>query len=327
MHRVTDGNPQGKPVVYCHHGLMTSSELWVVGDSTERCLPFQLVDQGYDVWLGNNRGNKYSQGHTTLSMADIEYWNFSIDEFALHDIPCMINYVLTTTNQESLRYVGFSQGSSQLFAALSKNKGLNKKIEHFTALSPVMIPQRLKHPAVEPLVLNPHYIGYIFGSGPLLPFVHMVNDWMPPDVFNKIIDVSLQILFQWCGSNITLKQKASGYPYLYSVSSVKSVMHWFQIIRDQKFQSYDQTSSEAAEYNTENITTPVLLIYGDADCLVDIEKTYSLLECDKELVRCESYEHMDTLWGENCVEKVFNVILDRYRQLDERPISLGSVFI
>ena len=28
---------------------------------------FQLVRAGYDVWLGNQRGTKYSMGHQTLN--------------------------------------------------------------------------------------------------------------------------------------------------------------------------------------------------------------------------------------------------------------------
>jgi lysosomal acid lipase/cholesteryl ester hydrolase len=40
-----------KKVVYLHHGLMMNSEVWVCLTEKERCLPFQLVDRGYDVWV------------------------------------------------------------------------------------------------------------------------------------------------------------------------------------------------------------------------------------------------------------------------------------
>jgi lysosomal acid lipase/cholesteryl ester hydrolase len=40
-----------KKVVYLHHGLMMNSEVWVCLTEQERCLPFLLVDRGYDVWV------------------------------------------------------------------------------------------------------------------------------------------------------------------------------------------------------------------------------------------------------------------------------------
>jgi lysosomal acid lipase/cholesteryl ester hydrolase len=40
-----------KNVVYMHHGLMMNSEVWVCLTDEERCLPFKLVERGYDVWV------------------------------------------------------------------------------------------------------------------------------------------------------------------------------------------------------------------------------------------------------------------------------------
>ena len=39
---------------------------------------FMAVDNGYDVWLGNFRGNKYSRAHVNLDPSvDMEDWKFS----------------------------------------------------------------------------------------------------------------------------------------------------------------------------------------------------------------------------------------------------------
>lgn len=40
---------------------------------------FRLADLGYDVWLGNIRGNTYSRKHLNMNPASHEaYWKFSL---------------------------------------------------------------------------------------------------------------------------------------------------------------------------------------------------------------------------------------------------------
>jgi lysosomal acid lipase/cholesteryl ester hydrolase len=44
-----------KKVVFCMHGLLMNSEVWVCMAEKEHCLAFRLVDQGYDVWASLER--------------------------------------------------------------------------------------------------------------------------------------------------------------------------------------------------------------------------------------------------------------------------------
>ena len=60
-------------------------------------MAFQLVDQGYDVWLGNNRGTIYSRGHKTMQ-AEEAYFDFSFYEMGKFDVPAMVDYVRGKTN-------------------------------------------------------------------------------------------------------------------------------------------------------------------------------------------------------------------------------------
>ena len=60
-----------------------------------------------------------------------------------------------------------------------------------------------------------------------------------PPIFVRAIDTSLAFLFGWYGKNISMSQKLAAYPHLYSFTSTKSVVHWFQIIRNKSFQLYD----------------------------------------------------------------------------------------
>ena len=54
-------------------------------------MPLQLADLGYDVWMGNNRGTEYSQGHKSIPATDNKYWNWSWSEMGLHDTPAFID--------------------------------------------------------------------------------------------------------------------------------------------------------------------------------------------------------------------------------------------
>lgn len=82
---------QGKPVVLLYHGFLMSSEVWVSNIDEYRNLPFVLAQRGYDVWLGNARGNKYSQYHLHLNATQQQFWNFSMNEFVMRDLPDTID--------------------------------------------------------------------------------------------------------------------------------------------------------------------------------------------------------------------------------------------
>lgn len=83
-------------------------------------MPFLLANLGFDVWLGNNRGNKYSRSHLKYNPdKDKEFWQYSFHEMGLHDIPAIINHIKKETkSNRKITYIGHSQGTSQIFAGL-----------------------------------------------------------------------------------------------------------------------------------------------------------------------------------------------------------------
>lgn len=50
-----------------------------------------LANQGYDVWVGNNRGTKHSLKNSDMP----NYWDYCFDHFVLYDQPTMINSILS----------------------------------------------------------------------------------------------------------------------------------------------------------------------------------------------------------------------------------------
>ncbi len=241
-----------------------------------------------------------------------------MDQFAFHDIPDSIDYILATTSQASLSYVGFSQGTAQAFATLSIHPTLNDKVDVFIGLAPAMSPAGLRNGVVDALVkASPEVLFLAFGRRSILSSATMWQSILYPPIFVRIIDMSLSFLFNWSSNNIGIDQKLAAYPHLYSFTSTKSVVHWFQIIRNKSFQMFDDDVQaplslgasdryyRVAKFPTRNIKTPIVLVYGGSDSLIDIRVMLKELPRHTVAKEVPHFEHLDFLWGQEVERLVF----------------------
>lgn len=246
-----------------------------------------------------------------------------MDEFAFHDIPNSINYILATTSAASLSYIGFSQGTAQAFATLAIHPTLNEKVDVFVALAPAMSPAGLSNGVVDALIkASPQVLYLMFGRRSILNSATMWQSILYPPLFVKVIDMSLLFLFGWYAKNISTSQKLAAYPHLYSFTSTKSVVHWFQIIRTKSFQMYDDDVhpplsistvskyTKVAKFPTRNIKTPIVLVYGGSDSLVDIGVMLKELPPHTIATEIPHYEHLDFLWARGVDTLVFPHVID-----------------
>ncbi|CAN3481774.1 sterol esterase Tgl1p [Diutina catenulata] len=311
-HRIRPTGTANGKVVYLHHGLLMCSDVWVTMVDKYKNLPYLLADLGFDVWMGNNRGNKYSQKHLSRPVTSEAFWNFSMDEFAIYDIPDTVEYILKDTGQESLTYIGFSQGTAQAFAAMSINPQLNRQIDQFIGISPATTPNGLESQFLDAFVkTSPQVMFLMFSRKVLMPSIYFWQKVCYPSLFTRMIDVSNSCLFNWQSKNMSKFQKLASYAHLYSPTSVKLVVHWFQIMKARNFQMYSDLNSlfgepTAVSYNLKTIKVPIHLVYGDSDSLVDIDVMRGQLpRKTTTVVPVRGHEHLDNLWGDDVYEEVF----------------------
>lgn len=138
--------------VFLMHGLLDSSTGWVLM-GPNKSLAYLLADLGYDVWMGNARGNRYSRNHTRWNpngdyQNRKQFWNFSWNEIGLIDVPAMIDYVLeNNTDFTNIHYIGYSQGTTAFFVMASERPEYNEKILMMNALAPITFMENCKSPA------------------------------------------------------------------------------------------------------------------------------------------------------------------------------------
>lgn len=86
------------PVLLVHSAFTTS--LYFLNSGQNISIGFYLADNGYDVWLGNVRGSKFSTAHKWLSTESSDYWKFSFHEMGVFDLPPMIDYVINKAGKK-----------------------------------------------------------------------------------------------------------------------------------------------------------------------------------------------------------------------------------
>jgi len=334
----TSREPGGKPVVLLQHALLDSSFAWVLNLPHES-LAYILADLGYDVWLGNNRGNKYSRSNVKWPVDSKEFWDFSWDEMALYDLPAEIDYILNATGKTSLSYVGHSEGTIQMFAALGHSDYLHKKVNYFAALGPVAWTTHLKSLPLELLAdLRIDYLFEFLGMKEFLAdnFLNTIGKdlcFLVPGICNSFIELI-------CGKSeranktrmdIYIAQTPSG-------TSVKNMAHWAQGVRSDNFQMFDYGSKKEnqahykmngpPQYNLTMIDksgVPISLYSGSNDLLADPTDVShletSISNALKTNIEFYGWAHLDFTWAADAYSTIYPHVITDIKSIVEAKKS------
>jgi pimeloyl-ACP methyl ester carboxylesterase len=333
LHRIPHGrngpgtNHTNRPVIFLQHGLECSSANWITNLPWESA-GFMFADAGFDVWMGNMRGNTYSKRHQTLDPNHKDFWKFSYDEMAEYDLPAMIDFVLQLTKKSQLHYVGHSQGTMTMFAKASADPAFEAKIQTFFALAPVAhlghIKGVLKY--IARFTNDLGFLANLIGYDEFLPSSELTQFFAKYFCDTTGVDILCDdILFLIAGADshqLNQTRIPVFVAHTPSGTSSQNMIHFGQNINNDKFQKYDYGQSKNEErygqvtppmYDVSTFTTPTYIFRGDLDILADpadVDWLEQQLTCVVKTIRLPEFNHLDFVWGLNAAAEIYDPIIN-----------------
>ncbi|KAL1264238.1 hypothetical protein QQF64_004593 [Cirrhinus molitorella] len=320
---------EAKPVVFLQHGLLAAGSNWVT-NLPNTSLGFLLADAGFDVWIGNSRGNTWSRKHVSLDPKQKEYWQFSHDELAKKDLPAVINFITKTTGQEQIFYVGHSQGTTIAFIAFSTMPELASKIKMFFALAPVATVGMTKSPMTKLSVIPEFLIWDLFGQKDFFPQNDLIKFFATEFCSRKPLSVLCgNVFFLLCGfdeKNLNMSRTPVYTTHCPAGTSVQNMVHWAQAVKSSKLMAYDYgkagnmahyNQSTPPLYHVRDMTVPTALWSGGQDTLADPQDVALLLTQIPKLVYhrdIKHWEHLDFIWGLDAPQEMYSKMIEMMRE-------------
>ncbi|XP_077291621.1 lipase 3-like isoform X2 [Arctopsyche grandis] len=318
------------------HGVFCSSAVWIL-NGPEKSLGYILAEQGFDVWLGNARGNFYSRKHTTLNPDEPKFWKFSWHEIGYYDLPAMIDYILKNTGFSQLHFVGHSQGSTSFFVMGSERPEYNDKIILMQALGPAAYMSHLKSPIVK------YYAPFASTIDIIMSMIGL-NEVMPNSKFSiaaahllcnkdsKLLPLCTNFIFFMCGFSPNQLNLTMLPVYISQISAgcaSRQLAHYAQLYNSGKFRNYDYGSiilnlymygsSIPPDYNLARVTAPVVMHFSENDWIVgleDVDRLHAELgnPFGKFRVPTAEFSHADFIWAANATSILYERVLKVFKE-------------
>lgn len=311
-------------VVYLQHGILNSGLIWFVNGMNS--LPFVLADKGYHVWIGANRGTRFSKVRDKSRTS----WH----EMGTIDLPLQIRHALKVSKASRLTYIGHSQGTTQLFVGLTEVPYLSDAISLFIGLDPVIT---VKHPQgwlikwysclMSPKSIQ-QSIDFLFGEDLssefkrarqiVFPIFSLIHPFMPQFLVRKIL------LCNHCQSQDLIKFIQQGEP---SSTTKTNILHWLQSLINHSFSPLG--SSKSYDMSKIPLGKVQFVMYFGSEFLSRMEDMEYLDEFlhhsrhEFRLVHMPTYLHNDFVLGET-FEELYPMILEdisRYNNYSSKSLT------
>ncbi|KAG6410168.1 hypothetical protein SASPL_128219 [Salvia splendens] len=322
---------QKRPPVLLQHGVLVDGMTWLL-NSPEESLAMLLADNGFDVWISNLRGSRFSRTHQTLSSYDPDYWNWTWDELVSHDLPSFIDLIFKQTGQK-VHYVGHSMGTLIALASFSEGMQVDK-IKSAVMLSPIAYLSYM-NTAIGVLSAKA-FITKIFGLAEFNPKSKIVSDFLRALCVADNVDC-YDLMTAFTGKNCCLNASTVDL-FLKNEpqsTSTKNLIHMAQTVRDGLLSKYDYGNApfnmahygqaKPPVYNLSRIppNLPLFLSYGGRDALSDVRDVATLLDSLKlhdvgklHVQYIKDYAHADFIMGVTAKDLVYNQMISFFKSVN-----------
>ena len=317
-------DPNRDPVILCH-GLACNSYFWHLDKSVD--FPKYLADRGYDVWMLDLRGVNRSRRKTEIAGfqgmdvrgADPNIW--SVDDYALRDVPAVIDLVKKKTGKKQVNWIGHSMGGMIMYVFLERGSDpkLNvparpDSVKNFVAVgSPLTIPP-------PPNDLLAKESKNLEGTITLLELVNLRTPIRVLGAGSAIVHTNLDLLY-YNEANISGGVRVKAYVNMVDNINPGVFRQFIGMIDHDKghFRSKDGKYDYVAELPA--VKTPILLLAANVDPLAPptsvLAAYYNVSSEDKEyreFTRVNGYDvdygHCDLIFGRTAPKEVWPYILD-----------------
>ncbi|XP_055595869.1 lipase 3-like [Uranotaenia lowii] len=325
-------------VVLLMHGLFSTAADFVI-TGPESGLAFVLADAGYDVWMANARGSRFSRKNLHLTPKAAQFWDFSWHEIGTVDLPAIIDYILRHTGLRQIAYVGHNQGMTALLALLAAERPTSsrygQKIATAIGMAPIaflggagsneIIQGLARFNDQLGLTLNTMNIYELTPSEAVLKFLgNVICSGSPTGAKDICTDLLVEV-FGYSSEQARLMLPGLLENMLSGIST-KQLLHYGQLMQSKKFQQYDYRnpitnaqrykSTRVPEYDLSKIKIPFTLFYGTRDMFtsaLDFKKLIQALPNVTAIHELPSWGHTDFIYNSQIFPLVYSKIIEHLK--------------
>ena len=303
------------PVVLCH-GLGLNGTFWTI---TDNHLPSQLAARGYDVFVVDMRGSgashrvgitgRINQILRQTPIREVGGRDWTVDDEAKYDVSAILEYVERETGSREINWVGHSLGGMLMFPFLEMSPE-SSRVANFIDMGGVaMVTETVDISKMRKADKMLRTLSLGLSTGRL----------GRPMMYGRLGFMEKIDRFYYTAANVDDRTVDRFYGYTLEDPGAGALKQLDPYLSSGRMLSADGKIDYAS--GLDRITTPVLMVAGEADIMADIASTimtYNALGSpDKTLLRfgringqAEDYGHCDLVWSRNAFREVFPPLID-----------------